>query len=497
MRDIMDYELIAAEALVKMAQQQRETYVGNFVRLGRKQVELGRTQAPYGWRIPKAQHDPGAARQMVDVLAIGGIEVFDAGDAWVIPAAQPFRAHVKDLLEPQQFPKMEQYPGGPPQRPYDVAGWTLSMQMGVQVEELTQAAPTIAAGARPVAPPTLRAWAQPGSAQPAAAGGTASTVAALVCDRRDIESVRTMWRWIADSRTSAALTPERIYLLGAGGSREATPQAGCSTQRTPLPERSQAITRAPRVGLYRPWTANMDEGWTRWVLEQYGVPYVTLTDSIVKAGRLRDLVDVVIVPDMTLREVREGSSASRVPPAYAGGLGAAGLAQLAAFAEAGGTLVLLDRASEIATGTMGVGIQRITVSPRLEDAGGDDRGADTARVRREPLYAPGSVLRVLVDGSHPLAAGMPDTAAVYFTNSTTFDVPAGTNARIVARYPQRAEDILLSGYLQGAAHIAGKAALVEAPVGRGRVVLFGFRPQHRGQAVGTFKLLFNALLPAM
>jgi hypothetical protein len=205
-------------------------------------------------------------------------------------------------------------------------------------------------------------------------------------------------------------------------------------------------------------------------------------------------VDVVIVPDMTLRGVREGSSAARVPPAYAGGLGAPGLAQLTAFAEAGGTLVLLDRATEIATGPMRVPVRRIGVTASDDEE--QPRGTDSAAVQRDPLYAPGSILRVLVDGTHPLAAGMPDTAAVYFTNSTTFDVPAGSTARVIARYPQRAEDILLSGYLQGAAQIAGKAAMVEAPVGRGRVVLFGFRPQHRGQAVGTFKLLFNALLPA-
>ena len=240
----------------------------------------------------------------------------------------------------------------------------------------------------------------------------------------------------------------------------------------------------------------MDEGWTRWVLERYGVPYVTLTDSVIKAGGLRDLVDVVIVPDMTLRDARDGASATRVPPQYQGGLGAGGIGQLKAFAEAGGTLVLLDRASELATGAMGLGIRRITVPPRLDDWDEEERGAgDTARVRREPLYAPGSVLRVLLDRTHPLTAGMADTAAVYFTNSSTFDVPAGTGARVVARYPQRGEDILLSGYLQGAANIAGRAALVDAPMGRGRVVLFGFRPQHRGQAVGTFKLLFNALLP--
>jgi hypothetical protein len=268
----------------------------------------------------------------------------------------------------------------------------------------------------------------------------------------------------------------------------------------PVPAGAAQVARMPRVGLYRSWTASMDEGWTRWVLERYGVSYVTLTDSVIKGGGLRDLVDVVIVPDMTLREVREGASPSRVPPQYAGGLGTAGLAQLSSFVEAGGTLVLLDRASEIATGTMGIGVRRITVPTRLDDWDEEERGAgDSTRgasPRREPLYAPGSVLRVLVDRSHPLAAGMPDTAAVYFTNSSTFDVPAGSTVRVIARYPQRAEDVLLSGYLQGAANIAGKAAMVEASVGRGRVVMYGFRPQHRGQPVGTFKLLFNALLPA-
>jgi ribosomal protein S18 acetylase RimI-like enzyme len=117
-----------------------------------------------------------------------------------------------------------------------------------------------------------------------------------------------------------------------------------------------------------------------------------------------------------------------------------------------------------------------------------------AQAAAEPLYAPGSVLRVLVDASHPIARGMPDTAAVYFTNSVTFDVPAGSAVRTIARYPERGEDILLSGFLQGAGAIAGKAAAVEAAVGEGRVVMFGFRPQYRGQSYGTFKMLFNALL---
>jgi hypothetical protein len=217
-----------------------------------------------------------------------------------------------------------------------------------------------------------------------------------------------------------------------------------------------------------------------------------VSDSVIKAGRLRDRFDVVLVPDMSLREAQQGSSASTMPAEYAGGLGRAGLAQLETFAKAGGTLVMLDHAAEIATEALGVPVRRITVPSR---AGGDAPPATVDGARRvDPLYAPGSILRVLVDTQHPVAAGMPDTAAVYFTNSVTFDASGVPGARVIARYPARAEDVLLSGYLQGGSTIAGKAAAVEVPVGNGRVVLFGFRPQYRGQSYGTFRLLFNALL---
>jgi hypothetical protein len=243
----------------------------------------------------------------------------------------------------------------------------------------------------------------------------------------------------------------------------------------------------PRVGLYKPWTGNMDEGWTRFVLERERIPFTSVTDSMVRAGKLSDLYDVILVPDMSFREIHEGMSAAQVPPRYAGGLGDVGVAALGAFTRQGGTLVLLDRASELATSALGVAVGRITV-PRQQDDEGDAPGTATA------LYAPGSILRVLVDGSRYEARGMGDTAAVYFTNSVTFDVPPGSPARVIARYPERESDILLSGYLQGGSAIAGKAAAVEVPVGRGRVVMFGFRAQYRGQSYGTFKMLFNALL---
>lgn len=425
LRDIVDYELIAAEALVRLVSQQREDYVRNFVRLGRKAVRLGETEAPFAYVIPGGQRDMKATEKLVDVLRVGGVEVqrasapFAAGGkrypagSFVVPMAQPYRAHAKDLLEPQSFPRMESWPGGPPERPYDVAGWTLPLQMGV------------------------------------------------VADRIDSA-------FALPARTEVAVKPW-------AGPTPATRRRG-----------------DPRVALYKPWTASMDEGWTRWVFETNGVSYVTLTDSMVKAGRLRDQFDAIVVPDMSLRSIREGMSARQVPPRYAGGLGATGIAELKRFAETGGTLVLLDHAAELATAELGVA----TALTRVPSRGGDEEdaqrgGADSTR--RLPLYAPGSILRVLVDARHPVGAGMPDTAAVYFTNSVTFDPAPGAPIRVIARYPARADDILLSGFLQGGEAIAGKAAAVEAAVGRGRVVMFGFRPQYRGQSYGTFRMLFNAL----
>jgi len=486
LRDIMDYELIAAEALVKLAAEQRQDYVRNFVALGRKSIAAGKNEKPYGYRI-SAGRDPEASRKLLEVLRLGGIEmgtIAGRPDVYV-SLAQPYRAHVKDLLEPQRFPKIEQYPGGPVQRPYDVAGWTLPMQMGIAVTPIDTpitAALTQLTSLAPDFPPAACARAGVGT-------GAGRYVSLDASDTRSYGLV------------ARALSAGRAVTVTGTGDRasfvtELPPGSrvgGCAPRRASArPRGLTSISRLPRIALYKSWTANIDEGWTRFVLEQQGIPFASIGDTVVKGGggKLRDLYDVILVPDMSFREIRDGMAASQVPPRYSGGLGEVGVAELAAFVRAGGSLVLLDRSSELATSALGVGVTRITVAPRLDDEVEEERG----KGKHVPLYAPGSILRILVDGTHPVARGMSDTAAVYFTNSVTFDVPAGSPARVIARYPSREDDILLSGYLQGGDAIAGKAAAVEVPVGRGRVVMFGFRPQYRGQSYGTFKMLFNALL---
>jgi len=570
LRDIVEYELIAAEALVRFASQQRGELVRAFVQMGRRQVALGTAGAPRAFLVPKQQHDPGATRELLRVLQVGGVEIHDAADAWVVRMDQPYRAHAKDLLEVQRFPAVERWPGGPVERPYDVAGWTLPFQLGVRVipSDTLPAGPSSllsAVESTPCVPPEqlgrkLGQW--------------------YILDARDTDSYRLVMQavrngWTVRRGTERYAVPWNgtvypagtFYVRRGGGPRNprdvalssaatayaaGTPAASstsstsstAASRNTPRTNRTNraddasaqgamvrqsplggllprpieptsrrggvdvslqcrpsidvipptvALSALPRIGLYRPWTASMDEGWTRWVFDQHDVPYVTLTDSMVRAGRLRDEFDVVLVPDMSLREARDGMSVTAVPDAFAGGLGDAGLAELARFVSDGGTLLLLDHAAEIGTSALGVPVNLTMVRGRGDD-GEQGRTDRDGTVRREPLYAPGSIFRVVVDSTQRLTAGMPDSAAIYFTNSVTFDVPPGSSARPLLRYPERGDDILMSGFLQGAQEIAGKAAAVDVPMGRGRVVMFGFRPQYRGQSVGTFKLLFNALL---
>jgi len=506
LRDIMDYERIAAEALLELAATQRASFVRTQVQLGRKQLALGASEAPYGYVIPSGQRDPSAVQRLVEVLRLGGVEVDRATSplrangrdypvgSYVVNLSQPFRAHAKDLLEVQRFPRIQPYAGGPVEPPYDVAGWTLPMQLGVHVEAVTDA-PLRALALAPVRELHDRANA-------CVAATVRGPVALELADTRSYSLLaRALSAGVRVRRTTAAGATRDGRALPAGSivldrlpdARALGAEPVCAHQVHPLarmPAGDQL--RAPRIAMYKPWTANMDEGWTRWVFEQHGVPFTSLTDSLVRAGNLGRRFDVIVVPDMPLAQMRDGLSSREAPAPYAGGLGDIGLSALAEFTRGGGTLVLLDHASEFAVEQLGAPVRLIAGGNRGGEANpGGDQPAVT-RARTTP-YAPGSVLRTLVRSQHALGTSASDTTMVYFTNSVTFDVAAGAAAEVVARYPAQPESLLASGYLDGAETIAGKAALVRVPVGSGQAVLFGFRPQHRAQAYGTFRLLFNAL----
>jgi hypothetical protein len=252
--------------------------------------------------------------------------------------------------------------------------------------------------------------------------------------------------------------------------------------RTDVTQGTHDVKRL-RIGLYQRYSGgNIDEGWTRLVLEQFGFPYTTLMDAEIRKGGLEATYDVIILPDDSPAAItgdRGTEPAPVVPPEYRSGIGEEGVAALNAFVQQGGTLVTLGGATALA-------IEKFALPVRNVLAG---------RPTRE-FYCPGSTLHAIFDNTSPLAYGMPSEGLVLFWNSQAFEItPTDTNEnyQIVVRYPER--DLLQSGWLIGEELLKNKAAVVAAKRGQGRVVLIGLRPQARAQMHATFKLLFNALVP--
>jgi hypothetical protein len=232
---------------------------------------------------------------------------------------------------------------------------------------------------------------------------------------------------------------------------------------------------ARRIALYRSYQPSMDEGWTRWVFDQYGVPYVRIVDRDVRAGNLRSRFDVIILPDQSPRALARGVT-QPYPDSLKGGLGDDGAAALADFVERGGTLVTFNDASDYAIAALGLPVKNV-----LDGVGSRD------------FYAPGSILRVALDEGNPLARRMRARAAIWFQAGPAFEITDTSTARAVATYPDEG-DLLLSGWLLGGEKLRAKAALVDVRKGKGHVVLFGFRPQYRAQTTATYPLLWEALL---
>jgi len=237
-----------------------------------------------------------------------------------------------------------------------------------------------------------------------------------------------------------------------------------------------ATQRPVRTALYQSYAAPPDEGWTRWVFDTWKVPYQSVADSEIRSGDLAQRFDVIVLPSQDPRSILNGLPAERYPARFAGGLGAMGVQSLRDFVDAGGTLIALNETCDFVIGALDLPISDVLVDVPARD-----------------FYGPGSILRMQLDPDAPLAAGMPTQTVAWFEGGPAFDVRDPSRVRVVARYPVDPGDVLLSGWLLGAPRLAGKAALVEVRRGRGRVILFGFRPQYRGQSLATYPLLFNAL----
>ena len=494
LRDIMDRQKVSAWALLDLAARNRETVLYNAYLKARRQTERGAEGKPLAYVIPHTQHDTLTAVKMVNKLLVQGIEIHEAPrgfttaggviyppGSWVVSLAQPKMGLIRYLLGRTIYPDNEwtRARDGSPMRPYDMATDTMFEFMGVRVDPLNEALPS---GILKLRTPV------------AAAGKVAGNSTAYSFDGRLNDSFRAVNllfdKGIAVRRIEAARDGLRQGdFVVAGGSGEALSGVAKATgvDFSPLQGGAQGReVKRLRIGMYKRYLGgNIDEGWTRFLLEQFGFPYKSVMDAELKKGDLNANYDVIILPEDSTAaltgERRETSSRfqEEFPPEYRSGFGKEGVDALKAFVDKGGVLVALG-------GSGGFAVDKFELRLRNVVAG----------LSTQQFWCPGSTLHVETDTANPLAWGMPESGlAVYLGGNAVYEILPGPNNdryEVIMRYADR--DLLESGWLVGEQNIAKKAAVVVAGYGKGKVILYGIRPQHRAQTHGAFKLFFNALV---
>jgi len=500
LRDIVERQKVSAWALLDLAARNKETVLWNAYLKAKRQTERGAQGKPAAYAIPAAQHDPLTAVKLVNKLLVQGIEIrqapkgFTTADGMTYPAgsyvislAQPKMGLIRYLVGRTFYPDNDwtRAKDGSPTRPYDMATDTMAEFMGVRVDPLDDAVK----GDFPKLTGPVPA-----------AGKVVSGTFGYSFDGRLNDSFKAanflLDKGLAIRRVDKAgdgLRPGD-FLVAAGSEAILADVARLTgvdftALESEVKQGNHEVKRL-RLGMYQRYGGgNMDEGWTRWLLEQFGFPYTTLMDAEIKKGSLNGKYDVIILPDDTTAMItgeRAGVSGGErsgpmeyTPPEYRSGIGNEGVAALKAFVEKGGTLVTLGQACGFAIEKLGLSVRNVV-----------------ANISSKEFWCPGSTLRVKFDNAKPFAYGMPaEGLVVYLSGNPAFEIsPTSYNERYetIVLYADR--DLLQSGWLIGEENLAKKAGMIAAKYGEGKAVLIGFRTQHRAQTHGTFKLLFNALI---
>ena len=484
LRDIVEYDYAAAKAALTNAARLRENWIQNFYRIHKKAVT--RTEPPFAFIIPANQRDMSEAIKMMDVLKLGVVEVHRASESFVVddyeyPAgthivymAQPYGGFAKALLERQEYPEIRETPGGPLKTPYDVVGHTLPLLMGVDVVQVDEPfevdAELLTELEKPkgkiaeVDSPYGYSW------------GHATNDDMVALNRLMKKDYSVSWsaqRFEANGKIYPEGTMIVEYKDGLMEDLKSIAEELWVNFDGLWAKPGVMIhaLKAPRVGLYKSWSASMDEGWTRWVLEQYEVPYKSVFNKEIKQGNLNEVFDIIILPDERENTIIKGIPEDSVPPEYAGGIGEVGVKNLTEFVKNGGTVITLNGAADFAIKHFHLGVEN-----------------SVSGLSRTEFFVPGSILKVINDTSHPIAYGYERDTALFFRRSPVFVVNEGHS---IVRYPTHT---LLSGWVTGEKHLAGKSAIVDIPYGEGKIILIGFPVLYRGQSHGTFRYLFNAIL---
>jgi hypothetical protein len=518
LRDIVERQKVSAWATLDLTARNKDTVLWNAYLKGKRQTERGAAGKPGAYVIPAVQHDPLTTDLMINKLLVQGIEIKQASKpfslqsgmtygagTFVISMAQPKMGLIRYLLGRTFFPDNEwtREKDGTPIRPYDMSTDTMYEYMGVRVDpvdEKFEADLKILAG--PLHPVGKVSKGAAGYLISGALNESFHAVNELLAGGVAIKRV---------DQASAGLKPGDFIVPAAPEATLTAIAKETGVDFSPLkaiPAEGTHSVRKLRIGMYQRYGGgNIDEGWTRFIMEQFKFPAVPLMDAEIKKGDLGSKFDVIVFPEDSSATITGEASAAAAggrgggrggagggagagtgggggrgattPPEYRTGIGTEGVTALRAFIQQGGTMVTLGGASNFAIERFGLSITNPAATKSIKE-----------------FWCPGSTLKVKVDNTNPIAYGMPEDAlAVYLMGSPSFVLtPTQHNERyeVVAKYVDR--DLLQSGWLVGEETLAKTGGVVAAHIGSGKIVLIGFRAQHRAQTYGTFKLLFNNLI---
>jgi Zinc carboxypeptidase len=507
-RQSIDYSITFNRAILDYASRNRENLLFNIYRMGQRSIQYGsedhwtpspsrinalpdtggrggspdadlaawaslhkpELRDPRAFVIPADQPDFQTAVKFINALRDVNVTVHRAtkdftvngksypAGSFVVFTNQAFRPHVLDMFEPQDHPNVIPYPGAPPTRPYDNAGWTLAFQMGVQFDRILDGftGPFEKVTDLNVAVPAPNNGPQ--------------------CARAKNDCVIFVNRSLKSGSPVSATADTFSVGSGAPGS----------------------AMKAPRIALWDQYGGSAESGWTRWILEQFEFPYSRVYAPELDAGNLNAKYDALILPQGAVPAAGGGGRGGRggggrgadqsdadIPAEYKSQLGRitaeATIPQIKAFLENGGTVIA------IGTSAMNLAQQlKLPIENHLVENG--------QPIPASKYFVPGSVLTGKVDTKNPIAAGMRERTDFFFDNSPVFKLGPGADAAGVKAFAWfDSPTPLHSGWAWGQKYLDGGVIAIEAPVGKGRVVLYGPEITQRAQPHGTFKLLFNAL----
>lgn len=487
--DVVEYQLISTLGLLEGVANNKVMLKRNYYLMNKRTIERFRNGSPYAYIVPADQRDPGAVAKLLQLIQAEAGEVhraeapFSAGGrdypagTYVLLLAQPHGRWIKDLLEPQRYPDIRwPFPTAPIDRPYDVTAWSLGMLMGVETVAIDR-------------PFEAKLRLVDGDVE-APAGRVTGSGPVYVLPHEPNASIVAMNRllqggaevsWMREAVTVGGrrFAPGAIVVAKAAPATMAkiAAELKLDVRAGTLPPGPRLRITAPRIALYEPWGGNMDAGWTRWILEQHEFPYTWVRHADLRAPNLIDRFDVILFAEMTPAQIVRGLQGRNVRPEYRGGIGDEGVRNLRDFVQRGGTVITIGNAARFAIEHLGAPFENVL----------EGLDADT-------FFCPGSILRVAVDTQHPIGYGLPEEADAMFINNGAY-VPTAAfpsvSTAVVARYPQGT--LLRSGWIIGEDRLRGRGAVLEAAMGRGRVILLTFKVQNRAQTWGTFKLLFNSI----